>query len=124
MSQDLRLYTLSLLIVFMLWTAPAHANYGLGAGCPNLAVPISLSDGDVWHTGDQDEGDWKDFRDLYPYNTSASVSGVSVDTFENCVVTANSGTYYDGGNHLWVLDDNLTCNFSGDEGDFRTGREY
>lgn len=116
MSQDLRLYSLSLLIVLMLWTAPSRADYG-GTGCPVLAVPIDLYDGGVW----QDEG-----RDLYPYsNTSASITEPANDMYD-CVVTANSGTYYDGGNHLWVLDDNLTCNYigSGNGGDFRAGVDY
>ena len=121
MSQDLRLYSLSLLIVLMLWTAPVHVDYGVGSGCPVLAVPISLDDGDVWHSGSEEEDDWKDLRPLYPYNTTASISGQWDD--EDCVVHANSGTYYDGGNHLWVLDDNLTCDFAGNDngGDFRAG---
>lgn len=123
MSQDLRIYSLSLLIVLMLWTAPVHADYGVGSGCPVLAVPIALNDGDVWHYEDEeDEENNIDYRPLYPYNTTASISGSWDDN--DCVVTANSGTYYDGGNHLWVLDDNLTCNFSSDNqvnGDFKAG---
>ena len=120
MSQDLRLYTLSLAIVLMLWVAPVHADYGVGSGCPVLAVPVQLNDGDVWHDGDEDEGTWVDYRSLYPYNTTASISGQWEDS--DCSVSANSGTYYDGANHLWVLDDNLTCDFAGsDGGDFRAG---
>lgn len=109
MSQDLRLYSLSLAIVLMLWFAPARADYGVGSGCPALAVPIQLNDDDVWHSGSEENGDWVDYRDLYPSNTSASISGDWEDS--DCVVTANSGTYYDGANHLWVLDDNLICEF-------------
>lgn len=120
MAQDLRLYSLSLLIVLLLWSAPVHADYGVGSGCPVLAVPIQLNDDDVWHAGSEEEENWVDMRPLYPYNTTASISGQWDDG--DCVVNANSGTYYDGGNHLWVLDDNLTCDFVGDEGgDFRAG---
>lgn len=123
MTQDLRLYSLSLLIVLMLWTSPVRADYGVGSGCPVLAVPIQLNDGDIWHYEDENdpENNNIDYRPLYPYNTTASISGQWDDG--DCVVNANSGTYYDGGNHLWVLDDNLTCNFaySGEGGDFRAG---
>ena len=120
MSQDLRLYSLSVLIMLMLWTAPVRADYGVGSGCPVLAVPIQLNDDDVWHSGSEEEENWVDMRPLYPYDTTASISGQWDDN--DCVVNANSGTYYDGGNHLWVLDDNLTCDFVGNEGgDFRAG---
>ena len=118
MSQDLRIYTLSLAIVLMLWVAPVHADYGVGSGCPVLAVPVQLNDGDVWHTGDDVSDGGVDYRPLYPYNTSASISGQWEDG--DCSVTANSGSYYDGANHLWILDDNLTCDFAG-SGDFRAG---
>ena len=119
MTKDLRLYSLSLMIVLMLWVAPVRADYGEGSGCPVLAVPIALDDGDVWHYGELDDGGI-DYRPLYPYNTTASISGQWED--EDCSVTANSGTYYDGANHLWVLDSSLTCNFVGDDdGDFRAG---
>lgn len=126
MSQDLRLYFLSLAIVLMLWVVPAGADYGSDSGCPTLAIPIQLSDGDIWHAGDEDEGNWVDYRDLYPVSgTSASVIDGFGD-FSSCSLSAGSGTYYDGANHLWVLDDNLTCDFvySGSSGDFRAGFDY
>lgn len=121
MSQNIRLYFLSVAIVLMLWIAPARADYGVGSGCPVLAVPIQLNDGDVWHSGEDVYDDGEDFRPLYPYNTSASIDGNWEDG--DCTVTANSGTYYDGANHLWVLDDDLTCEIAGQEnwGDFRAG---
>jgi hypothetical protein len=129
MSQDLRLYSLSLLIVLMLWTTPVRADYGADSGCPALAVPISLNDGDVWHTDEDSENGWADYRDLHPLSgTSVSASGgVPGDNeFQDCSLSVGSGSYYDGANHLWVLDDNLTCDFlySGEEGDFRSGTEY
>ena len=129
MSQDLRLYSLSLLIVLMLWTAPVHADYGEGTGCPVLAVPIQLNDGDIWHSGSDEDGDWKDLRDLHPVSgTNAYITSYENDYgngIQDCGLSFGSGTYYDGGNHLWVLDDNLTCDFSDDNtGDFRAGKEY
>lgn len=120
MSQDLRLYFLSLAIVLMLWVVPAGADYGSGSGCPTLAIPIALQDDDVWHAGDEE-----DYRDLYPVSgTSASVSGGDGSNFSGCSLSAGSGTYYDGANHLWVLDDNLTCGFDSGAGDFRAGNDY
>lgn len=128
MSQDLRLYSLSLMIVLMLWVTPVRADYGADSGCPTLAVPISLNDDDVWHSGSEEDGDWQDLRDLYPLSgTSVSASGgVPGDSdFQDCSLSVGSGSYYDGGNHLWVLDDNLTCDFVGNNpGDFRSGTEY
>ena len=122
MSQDLRLYSLSLILVLMLWATPGRADYG--SECPALAVPVSLSGGDVWASYDEDGWSSEDYRDLYPYDAYAeTISGTIYDY--DCVVEANSGTYYDGANHLWVLDDDLTCDFleSGNDGDFRAG-EY
>ena len=124
MSQDLRLYSLALMIVLMLWVAPVRADYGAGSGCPTLAIPIQLDDDDIWHAGDDENGNWVDYRDLHPYNTSASVSGDVGDA--DCELLADAGTYYDGANHLWVLEGSLTCGFmnSGEDGDFRAGQEY
>ena len=130
MSQDLRLYSLSLLIVLMLWTAPVHADYGEGTGCPVLAVPIQLNDDDIWHSGSDEDGDWEDLRDLHPVSGTnvyiTSYSDENGNDLEDCSLSVGSGTYYDGGNHLWVLDDNLTCDFASGEngGDFRSGLEY
>ena len=128
MSQDLRLYSLSLIIVLMLWTAPVRADYGAGSGCPALAIPIQLNDDDVWHSGDEEEGDWEDLRDLYPATgTNARVTSYADDDSFGwgCRLSAGAGSYYDGSNHLWVLDDNLTCDFNGsDGGDFRAGVDY
>ena len=130
MSQDLRLYSLSLLFVVLLWTMPARADYGVGSTCPTLAIPVSLNDDDVWHSENADDGDWEDLRDLYP----ASGTDAYITTYRNengnylkdCSLFAGSGTYYDKANHLWVLDDDLSCNFmdSGKDGDFRTGYDY
>lgn len=116
MSQDLRLYSLSLLIVLMLWTAPVHADYGAGSSCPALAVPIALSGEDVWTDAN---------RDLYPASgTDAHVTNPADDGDKwSCELEANSGSYYDGANHLWVLDDDLTCIFDA-AGDFRGGVDY
>lgn len=127
MSQELRLCSLSLLIVLMLWAVSAHADYGEGTGCPVLAVPIILSDGDVWHADEDSEDGWADYRNLYPVpGTSISASGGQggSDDFDNCSLDVSSGTYYDGANHLWVLDDDLACFFDYENGDFRTGPEY
>ena len=125
MRQDLRLYSLSLLVVFMLWTGPAHSDYGEGSDCPVLAVPIVLDDGDVWHAARDSEDGWADYRNLYPVSgTDISASGGQPGYFGDCSLSVGSGTYYDGANHLWVLDDNLTCDFSSGTGDFRTGTEY
>lgn len=125
MSRDLRLYSLSLALLLMLWFAPARADYNDGT-CPTLAVPVQLSGDDVWASYDDTNEDGYalyDYRDLYP------VSGTSADAYSgdgdmyNCVVEAGAGTYYDGSNHMWVLDDDLSCNFvgSGEGGDFRAG---
>lgn len=118
MAQDLRLYSLSLLIVLMLWTSPVRADYGAGSTCPALAVPIQLTGEDVWTDTN---------RDLYPVSgTDAHVTGPAVDgNLWDCELSVGSGSYYDGENHLWVLDDNLSCNFNGsDGGDFRAGYDY
>lgn len=127
MSQDLRFYSLSLLIILMSWAVSAHADYGEGVGCPVLAVPILLNEGDIWHANEDSEDGWADYRNLYPVpGTSISASGGQTDSsyFENCSLSVGSGTYYDGANHLWVLDDDLTCDFDSENGDFRTGTEY
>jgi len=125
MSQDLRLYSLSLLIVLMLWTVPSHADYGEGAGCPVLAVPVMLDDGDIWHTDEDSDDGGLDYRDLYPVSgTSISASGGQDGYYDDCSLSVGSGTYYDGANHLWVLDENLTCDYSQEGGDFRTGTDY
>lgn len=120
MAQDLRLYSLSLLIVLMLWTSPVRADYGAGSTCPALAVPVQLTGEDVWTDTN---------RDLYP--ASGTVVNVTQprdadnNEYRDCRLSAGAGSYYDGGNHLWVLDDNLTCNFNGsDGGDFRAGYDY
>lgn len=124
MSRDLHLYSLSLALLLMLWFAPVRADYHDGT-CPTLAVPVQLSGDDVWAL--YEDGYWaEDYRNLYP------VSGTSTDAYSgdgdmwNCIVEAGSGTYYDGANHLWVLDDDLTCNIgeSGTGGDFRAGEGY
>ncbi len=130
MSQDLRLYSLSLLIVLMLWTAPVRASYITDTGCPTLAVPIQLNDGDIWHSGSEEDGDWMDLRNLYPLSGNAQFTSNQGDygnDLQDCSLSVGSGSYYDGGNHLWVLDDNLTCDFVGNDngGDFRAGEvEY
>lgn len=118
MSQDLRLYSLSLIFALMLLGTPGRADYAVD--CPPLAVPIQLNDGDIWH--DDDSGD--DYRSLFPYDTSADVTDGSIyDGY--CSLEATSGTYYDNANHLWVLDDDLTCEMVwADDGDFRSGYEY
>ena len=108
MSQDLRIYCLSLFVVLMLWTTSANASYGSGSGCGALAIPVSLTDGDIWHVGDMASSVDEDFRDLYPYNTAATVRSGNTPDY-SCVIQAQSGTYYDGANHLWVLDKNLVC---------------
>lgn len=123
MSHDLRLYSLTLAVVLMLWVGQVRADYGMGTSCPVLAVPVQLSDGDIWHAGDEAEGTWVDYRDLHP------VSGTDVHVTNDgglwdCSLSVGSGTYYDGANHLWVLDDSLTCDFDGASGDFRAGVEY
>lgn len=71
MSRDLRLYSLALVIVLMLWFGPVRADYGSGTGCPALAVPVILSGDDVWASYDN-PGDVStyDYRDIY------SVSGL------------------------------------------------
>ena len=121
MSQDLRLYFLSLIIVLALWTVPGRADYG--SGCPTLAVPIQLQDGDIWHGGL-----WDDYRDIYPYSSGAGIyitnPGTSGVSFSGCVLDANEGTYYDGANHLWVLEEDISCDYVSDEGDFRAGDIY
>ena len=130
MSQDLRLYSLSLLFVVLLWTMPARADYGAGSECPTLAIPVLLNDDDVWHSGNKDDGDWEDLRDLYPASgTEAYITTYSDENgnyLEDCSLFAGAGTYYDKANHLWVLDDDLSCDFmgSGEDGDFRTGYDY
>jgi len=126
MDRNFRLYALSLVIVLMLWFTPVRADYGLGSGCPALAVPVILSGDDVWASYDDTDDDGYalyDYRDLYPVSgTSASADNYGGD-FWDCELEAGAGTYYDGANHLWVLDDNLTCNFDG-AGDFRAGYDY
>lgn len=125
MSRDLRLYSLSLVIVLMLWFAPARADYGLGSNCPALAIPIPLKDGDVWHARDDEDGGWQDYRDLYPdAGTEASVVNYDDDDIRSCVLLVDPGRYYDGANHMWVLDDNMECHFDEQIGDFKAGVDY
>ena len=129
MSRDLRLCSLALAIVVMLWFAPARADYGTGSGCPALAVPLQLSGDDVWASYD-DQDEWGsstyDYRNLYPAPGTVASGDNDGGGFEDCVVEAGAGTYYDGSNHMWVLDDSLSCNFvySGEGGDFRAGEDY
>lgn len=116
MTQESRFYTLFLIAVFMLWSSPGHAAYGVGSGCPVLAVPV-LVEG-------QYLDDWapEDYRELYPASwTTASVVSGNYNNMYNCVISAGSGTYYDKGHHKWVLDSNLTCSFTEGYGDFRAG---
>lgn len=127
MSQELRIYSLSLIIVLLLWVSPVRANYGSGSDCPVLDVPVNLSGNDVWASYDNEGWSSEDYRHLYPYDTNANVEDGSYDGFDYgypCILTADSGTYYDGANHLWVLDDDLTCEMGYAGGDFRAGDEY
>ena len=124
MSYNQRLYFLSLLIVLMLWYIPAKAeigSYGKDSGCPVLAVPTYGSS-----IYDLDSGG----QNLYPLDTAVYITSDENSShsfnFQGCELTAESGTYYDATNHLWILDDDLTCTGveDGDDFDLWSGTEY
>ena len=99
-----------------------RADYGEGSGCPTLAVPVGLEQGDIWHN----ESTGADYRDIYPVTEGAvTVVEGGATNKEDCVVNADAGNYYDGANHLWVLeyDYGLRCGING-YGNFRAGDVY
>ena len=121
MSYNQRLYFLSLLIVLMLWYIPAKAeigSYGKDSGCPVLAVPTYGS-----RIYDLDSGG----QNLYPLDTAVYITAdAHSSSFDGCALQAESGTYYDGENHLWILGNDLNCSAVdiGDDFDLWSGTEY
>ena len=124
MSRDLRIYSLSLAIVLMLWFVPVRADYG--AGCPRLAVPVDLDQQFFWASHDEQGYSSEEYRDLYPATGTTVYAQGGQEDVSDCEIQAEPGTYYDGANHMWVLDGSLTCAFNGglNGGEFRTGWEY
>lgn len=107
MKQDLRIYSLVLVITLMLW-----ANTGRADTCPGLGIyssnPLIQGEGrDLYaESGTIVLGDMDDYND-WIYECNATLSG-------------DGDTYYDGSNHLWVLDDDLSCTMNNDdEGEFK-----
>ena len=125
MAHDFRFYSLSLLLVFLLWTAPARADigdYAGGSGCPNIAVPVDFGENPAF--GGEDFGR-DDLRELYPYDADAYINDYEEGNFDTCNLFIGSGTYYDTGHRLWTLDDDLDCSYdSSGYGDFRAGEDY
>ena len=82
----------------------AIGEYGTDSGCPVLAVPAEDNDGVYPDTEDQN---------LYPLDAAvyiaASENSSHSFNFQGCEITAESGTYYDGANHLWILNDDMDC---------------
>ena len=126
MSRDLRLYSLSLAIVLMLWFAPVRADYGAGSGCPALAIPVDLNQQSFWASHDEQDYSSEEYRDLCPATGTTAYASGGQEGVQDCEIEAGGGTYYDGANHMWVLDGSLTCAFNGSNngGEFRTGWEY
>lgn len=134
MSQDLRIYSLSLILVLMLWTSSAPAVYGSGTNCPVLAVPVYDADNSVWSP--TNSFDDSDLRDLHPMPDTDTEQGPdidvdlqnytisSIDDINECHLGVGAGKYYDGANHLWTLNDSLYCAFGGSNDNFRAGTEY
>ena len=55
-------------------------------------------------------------------DSETDLHAISGNDSRRCSLYVGNGNYYDGANHLWILDDNLTCDFNPyNDGDFRAG---